>query len=146
MSALVVVLALGWALGGAPAGAELPLPHPIRSEDLTWSSPPALPALQSAWVLGEASLTETYVLRVRLAPGGEIPPHLHPDTRITAVLSGTLSVGFGTSRDEGALVSLPPGGVYVAPAGVPHYLVAREGAVLYQESGTGPTETTFLHP
>lgn len=142
----VMALALGWALGGGTAQAETAPPHPILSEDLVWSSPPALPALRSAWVLGGEAQTGPYLLRVRLAPGGVIPPHVHPDSRITTVLSGTLSVIFGTSPDEGTPVALPPGGVYVAPAGVCHTLRARDGEVLYQESGTGPTGTTFYHP
>lgn len=34
--------------------------------------------------------------------------------------------------------------VYVAPAGVPHHLWAKDGAVTYQEGGAGPTGNAFL--
>jgi hypothetical protein len=29
--------------------------------------------------------------------------------------------------------------VYVAPQGVPHYVYAKDGDVVYQEAGVGPT-------
>ena len=34
----------------------------------------------------------------------------------------------------------------VAPANVPHYLSAKEGEVVYQESGVGPTATVPFKP
>jgi len=36
-------------------------------------------------------------------------------------------------------VAVPAGAAYVAPAGVPHHLSARDGDVVYQEGGFGPT-------
>ena len=126
------------------AWAETPLPIPILPERLTWVSPPTLPALQSAWMLGTESQTGLYLLRVKLAPGGRIPPHYHPDERTTTVLSGTLYVGFGETFDETKVVAIPSGAVYVAPAQRPHYVWAKEGEVWYQEMGMGPTGTVFI--
>ena len=85
-----------------------------------------------------------YVLRVRLDQGGRIPVHTHPDTRNSTVLSGTLYVGFGDIADETKMVAVPAGGVYVAPAHVPHFLWARDGDVVYQEGGVGPTANIIL--
>ena len=48
------------------------------------------------------------------------------------MLSGTLYVGFGEQFDESTLVAVPAGAVYVAPAGVPHFLMAKDGEVIYQ--------------
>jgi hypothetical protein len=42
-------------------------------------------------------------------------------------------------------VAVPAGGLYVAPASQPHTLWARDGEVVYQEAGTGPTGTTLLN-
>ncbi|MBK8755157.1 MAG: cupin domain-containing protein [Candidatus Competibacteraceae bacterium] len=84
------------------------------------------------------------LLRVKLAAGGKIPPHTHPDERVTTVLSGTLFVGFGATFDETGMVSIPTGAVYVAPAQTPHYVWAKDGAVSYQEMGIGPTGTSFI--
>lgn len=128
------------------ASADSHRPAPILPDELDWSSPPALPALAGAWLLGSESSVGAYVLRVRLDGNGRIPPHTHPDLRYTTVLSGTLYVGFGTTFDPGSVVAIPTGGVYVAPAGVAHYVWARDGDVEYQEAGYGPTATAFVAP
>lgn len=126
----------------APLGAQPSAPVPLLPESLQWFAPPANPQLRAAWVIGTEAGSGPYLLRVRLAPGGRIPPHTHPDTRNSTVLSGTLYVGFGELADESTVVAIPAGGVYVAPANVPHFLWAKDGEVVYQESGTGPTGTT----
>ena len=126
-----------------PAAVAEPVPEPILPGALEWASPPSIPGLASAWVIGSEGGAGTYVLRVRLARGARIPPHTHPDERYTVVLSGTLYVGFGAVFDPARLVAMPAGTVYVAPAAVPHYLWARDGDVEYQEAGVGPTGTRW---
>lgn len=134
----VLCMAAGLA---AFASAEAPAPEPLLPEAFKWFSPPGNPALQAAWVVGAESEPALYALRVKLEAGGRIAPHTHPDTRYSTVLSGTLYVGFGAVEDPSAMVAVPAGAVYVAPAGQPHYLWARDGDVVYQESGAGPTAT-----
>jgi len=125
-----------------PAG---PLgPTPIVVERLRWVRPPGLTGVQVAWVVGAEREPGLYALRVQLAPGARIPPHTHPDERVTTVLRGTLYVGFGDGFAERSMVAVPTGAVYLAPALVPHYLWAKDGEVLYQESGAGPTGTAIL--
>ncbi|MCB1956104.1 MAG: cupin domain-containing protein [Rhodocyclaceae bacterium] len=141
MRHLRVLIMLALSLGTTGAGAELPKPAPVLPEALHWFAVPNNDRLQGAWVLGAEKEAGTYVLRVRLASGGRIPAHTHPDTRYSTVLSGTLYVGFGELANETDVVAVPEGGVYVAPAGVPHYLWARDGDVVYQEGGVGPTAT-----
>jgi quercetin dioxygenase-like cupin family protein len=117
-------------------------PVPILPESLRWVRPPNTEKVEGAWVLGAESKAEPYLLRVKLGAGARMPPHTHPDARHTTVLSGTLYVGFGASFDAASVVAVPSGGVYVAPAGVAHYVWAKDGDVVYQESGVGPTATT----
>lgn len=119
-------------------------PKPIIPDSLKWFSPPDNSSLHAAWVLGSGNESGTYVLRVKLDKGGIILPHTHPDTRYSTVLSGTLYVGFGKSIEESQMVAVPAGGVYVAPADVPHYLRAKDGDVIYQEAGEGPTATVLI--
>ena len=138
---IVLIAALGWACTGA-AQAERPVP--IMPENLRWFSPSGNPSLQAAWVMGGEQLAGPYILRVKLAAGGKFPPHTHPDARHSTVLSGTLYVGFGERFDAAKLVAIPAGAVYVAPAHVAHYLWAKEGDVVYQESGFAPTATTLI--
>lgn len=140
-----LVALLGMVSFARIALAAPPVPLPILPERLTWVSPPPLPALQSAWMLGTESRTGLYLLRVKLAAGGRIPPHIHPDERVTTVLAGTLSVGFGTAFQDTQVIAIPTGAAYVAPAEVPHFVWAKEGEVLYQEMGMGPTGTIFIH-
>ena len=116
-------------------------PKPVAPEDLRWMSPPNLPGVQGAWVVGSEKAAGSYLFRVRLAKGARIPPHTHPDERTTTVMSGTIWVGFGETFDESRMVAVPAGAVYVAPANVAHYVWARDGDALYQESGAGPTAT-----
>lgn len=143
MIPLITWLVLGASLvaTGAP---DHGLPAPVLAESLQWSRPQGIAGLETAWVLGEASAAAPYLLRVRLAAGARIPPHTHPDVRNTTVLAGTLHVGFGDGFDEHRLVAVPAGAVYVAPAGVPHYLWAKDGPVVYQEAGVGPTGNRFI--
>jgi quercetin dioxygenase-like cupin family protein len=139
---IVALLALAGIAGIAPADGSRPAP--VLPEQLRWLSPPGNPAVQGAWVLGAEEKPGPYLLRVKLAAGAKMPPHTHPDERNTTVLSGTLSAGFGATFDASTVVAVPAGGVYVAPANVPHYVWAKDGAVVYQESGVGPTATVAV--
>lgn len=120
-------------------------PRLIDPAQAAWFTPPPLPALKAAWLAGSEAGAGPYLLRVRLAAGGRIPPHTHPDSRYTTVLSGTLYVGFGDAMDEAQAVAVPAGTVYEAPAGVRHWVWAKDGDVEYQESGVGPTATHLPH-
>jgi quercetin dioxygenase-like cupin family protein len=139
MNAKPVLLLLGLALGSMAA--EAPTPRVVLPERLTFSTPPGIPDLKSAFVVGAESETGAYAIRVRLKAGGRVPVHTHPDTRYSTVLSGTLYVGFGETANDARMTAVPAGAVYVAPANVPHYLWARDGEVVYQEAGIGPTAT-----
>lgn len=122
---------------------EVTAPTPILPSDLKWQASPAIKGAESVWVIGAADRKGIYAQRVRLAQGAMISPHTHTDERFSVVLSGTIYVGFGTEFDESQVVAIPTGGVYIAPAGVPHYVWAKDGVAEYQESGVGPTSTAF---
>ncbi|MCC6632822.1 MAG: cupin domain-containing protein [Gammaproteobacteria bacterium] len=135
---LLLMLAL------ASTAAEAPAPIVVLPDRLTFTTPPAIPDLKTAYVLGAESQPGTYAIRVRLKAGGRVPVHTHPDTRYSTVLSGTLYVGFGATTDDMHMTAVPAGAVYVAPANVPHHLWAKDGEVVYQEAGVGPTGTKML--
>lgn len=141
------LLLLGLCLGlGCQAQPETPQPLVLGPDEARWFSPPQPAGLRAAWLLGSEAGHGPYVLRVRLAAGARIPPHTHPDTRHSTVLRGTLYVGFGETVDEARWVAVPTGALYLAPAGVPHWLWAKDGEVEYQEAGSGPTATRPLKP
>lgn len=85
-----------------------------------------------------------YTQRVHLKKGGLVPPHTHPDTRYTTVLSGTLYVCTGDKVAADAVTAFPAGSFIVTPANVVHCSWAKDGDVVYQESGIGPTATNLL--
>lgn len=142
MNAKPVMLLLGLAL--VAVAADAPAPQVVLPEQLQFSTPPAIPDLSSAYVLGTGNENGLYVLRVRLKAGGRVAAHTHPDSRYSTVLSGTLYVGFGNTVDDARMTAVPAGAVYVAPANVPHHLWAKDGEVVYQEAGIGPTGTKML--
>jgi quercetin dioxygenase-like cupin family protein len=73
-------------------------------------------------------------------------PHTHPDQRIFTVISGTFYAGVGTQFDETKLVALKPGSIMSMPAEVVHYAWAKDGDVIVQEVGLGPSGTKLWAP
>jgi quercetin dioxygenase-like cupin family protein len=128
----------------AAALAQLQGPAPILPNALKFTGSPAMPGAESVQIVGEPQKAGPYLQRVKLAAGAKIPPHTHPDERNSTVLSGTIYVGFGEKFDESKVVAIPTGAVYVAPAGVPHYIWAKDGPAVYQEAGNGPTGAKFI--
>ena len=92
-----------------------------------------------------ASLGErgVYVIYMRFPAGFRNPPHFHPDERIVTILSGTLLVGYGEQFDESAMKALPAGSMFIEPAKQPHFAWARDGEVVLQVVGHGPSDTTW---
>jgi quercetin dioxygenase-like cupin family protein len=119
-------------------------PKPVTPDSIKWVSTPAIPGLLSAWLVGAQDTPGLYILRVKLGAGTIIPPHTHPDERSTTVLAGTIYVGFGDTFDKSKAKAVTVGSVYVVPAKVPHYIWAKDGDAMYQESGNGPTANKFI--
>lgn len=124
------------------AGDDLPAVYP--PETMRWQSPPWDARVSATWIIGAEKESAPYLQRVRIAPGGRIPRHWHPDTRQTTVLAGSLHVSFGAAGETTREVVLPAGSVYVVPAHLPHEVWPEDGNVTYQETGTGPTATHLL--
>ena len=118
-------------------------PIPILPTTVKWQTSPTT-GNEIAWFVGAPDKPGVYAQRVKIPAGGKTAPHTHPDERFSVVLEGTIYVGFGEAFDEAKVVAIPTGGMYVAPAGVPHFIWARDGAATYQESGFGPTASNFI--
>ena len=67
------------------------------------------------------------------------------DGRGRTVLSGSVSVGFGSKVDQQRSTHFPTGSFYVNPAGAAHYVWTREGTTV-QITGLGPWQLTYLDP
>lgn len=99
-----------------------------------------------AAVVGDSTKAGLYAVRTRIPSGLRIQPHFHPDERIVTVLSGTLYVGYGGQFDQARMKPLPAGSVFTEPGTQAHFTWAKDGEVLLQVIGNGPTGTTWVPP
>jgi hypothetical protein len=62
------------------------------------------------------------------------------------LLSGTAYFGYGERFDETRMRALPAGSVWTEPARQPHFAWAKDGEVVLQVIGIGPSGTTPVPP
>ena len=151
MSTAAVLLSL-LALGATPAfGAGQPLDpktfSSLRSEAIHFRPFAAFPkGAELAVVVGDPQTAGPYVVRVKVAQGVRLMPHVHPEDRVYTVISGVFYIGYGTRFDASKLVAYGPGSVVVLPGGTPHFHWARSGTYVTQVSGAGPLGLRYLDP
>ena len=111
--------------------------------EIEFKAPVSPAATQNAVVYGDPTKAGVYVQRTKFAPGMKVMPHWHPDEwRTAVVLSGTLYFGVGEQWDESKLKAYPMGTFYSEPPKTAHYVWAKDGEVIIQTTGMGPTGTT----
>ena len=111
--------------------------------EIEFKAPVSPAATQNAVLYGDPTKAGVYVQRTKFAPGTKVMPHWHPDEwRTAVVLSGTLYFGVGEQWDENKLKAYPAGTFYSEPPKTPHYVWAKDGEVIIQTTGMGPTGTT----
>jgi quercetin dioxygenase-like cupin family protein len=112
--------------------------------DVVFKAPfrPGGPA--GAIIYGDPTKKGLYVTRAKFAPGQKNMPHWHPDERTVVVLSGTYYFAYGEQWDEKQLKPLPPGSFLTEPPKAPHYNWAKDGEVILQITGYGPTAATAI--
>jgi quercetin dioxygenase-like cupin family protein len=97
-------------------------------------------APQHVTLFGDPSEPGLYVDRIKFMPGMKVMPHWHPDmVRTVLVMSGTFYFAVGEQWDESKLKAYPAGTLYSEPARSPHYAWAKDGEVILQVTGIGPT-------
>ena len=118
----------------------------LKLPDQIEFKPASIPsAPQTAVLYGDPSKPGVFVTRVKFSPGWKDPPHWHPDeVRTVAVLSGTFYFASGDKWDESTLKAYPAGTFYSEPSKSPHYTWAKDGEVILQITGVGPTGKTFI--
>jgi len=99
---------------------------------------------QRAQLFGDSSQGGVWVDRVKIPAGGRVLAHTHPQDELVTVIEGTWYLGEGERFDPAKLTGYPAGSFIVIPAGVPHFVAAKEGAVVVQLSGTGKFGTDYL--
>jgi quercetin dioxygenase-like cupin family protein len=119
----------------------------IRPEEIEWQAFPAFPsAARLAVLIGDPSQPGPYVIRVRLAAGGRLMPHKHPEDRVYTVVSGVFYIGLGDTFDESRLTAYGAGSVLVLPGDQPHFHCAKSGEYITQVTAIGPLGLTYLDP
>jgi|SRR6185437_16203284 len=122
----------------ASAAREVATPAIVALDALRWSPTP-IRGVEGATIVGNPGRGGLYVVYARYGAGVRSPPHTHPDMRIVTVVSGTFYAGAGTEFDASRTKALKPGMTIVVPAKAPHFGWAKDGQVILQEVGVGPT-------
>ncbi len=139
--ALGILVPAGWS-GAAP---EEGIPT-VTPEQIVWKEMPGYEGVRFAVLAGDPSKPGLYVIRVRFSPGRMTRPHWHPEDRHVIVVSGIWYIGEGDTFDPEKTIPLKPGTYAKHPAKVHHYDGAKDGEVILQISGYGPSATTLVHP
>jgi len=115
----------------------------VLLEDVEWEDNLDLEGIQTAKVIGNPGNAELYVLLSKMSQDAVLPAHTHPDDRLTTVLSGVMYYGTGEFNPKAAK-SYPAGSIIYTQAQTPHYMWAKDGETIMQQTGMGATEIDFL--
>lgn len=95
------------------------------------------PGAKMAVIHGDPSGSGDYAVRLQFPAGYQFPVHWHPKAEHVTVLSGTLLLGMGGTRNESAVKPYNAGDFLYLPARNPHFGGAR-GPTVIQLHGIGP--------
>jgi len=117
----------------------------VRPDEVKWFTPPYYhDGRQRAQLLGDSTQGGTWIDRVKIPTGGRVRAHTHPQDELVTVIEGTCYVGGGERFDAAKLKGYPAGSFIIIPAGLPHFVAAKDGSVIVQLSGTGKFATDYL--
>jgi quercetin dioxygenase-like cupin family protein len=142
----MATLALLAGIAVTPAFAQSTDPSVLKLPEAIEFKAAAVPgAPQTAILYGDPTKPGVFVTRVKFSPGWKDMPHWHPDeVRTVAVLSGTFYFASGDKWDESKLKAYPAGTFYSEPPKGQHFTWAKDGEVILQITGMGPTGKTFI--
>ena len=117
----------------------------LTPEQVRWFTPSYYKdGRQRAQLFGDSSQGGAWIDRVKIPGGMRALAHTHPQDELVTVIEGTWYLGAGERFDSAKLKAYPAGSFIVIPAGVPHFVAAKDGAVIVQVSGTGKFGTDYL--
>jgi len=99
---------------------------------------------ERAQLFGDSGQGGVWVDRAKIPAGARVLAHTHPHDEMVTVIEGTWYLGEGPAFDPAKLKAYPAGSFIVIPAGVPHFVGAKEGKVIIQLSGDGKFQTDYL--
>ena len=118
----------------------------ITPKEVRWFTPPYYnDGRQRAHLFGDSSEgSATWIDRVKIPGGARVLAHTHPQDEPVTVIEGTWYLGEGEKFDSAKLKGYPAGSFILVPAGVPHFVAAKEGTVIIQLNGAGKFQTDYL--
>lgn len=117
----------------------------ITAEQVRWFTPPYYKdGRQRAQLFGDSNQGGAWVDRVKIPGAMRVLAHTHPQDELVTVIEGTWYLGEGERFDPAKLKGYPAGSFIVISAGVPHFVAAKDGAVVVQLSGTEKFRTDYL--
>jgi hypothetical protein len=131
-----------------PAAAPQQGGHTIVSPaTIQWGPAPASlpPGAMMAVLSGDPSKEGIFVIRAKLPDGYTVKPHWHATDEHLTVLKGALMFGMGETLDKAALKPVTIGGYTLAPAKMPHFVIAK-GETIIQVMAMGPFSVTYVNP
>ena len=117
----------------------------LTPDEVRWFTPPYYnDGRQRAQLSGDSSEGGTWIDRVKIPGAARVLAHTHPQDELVTVIEGTWYLGEGAKFDSTKLKGYPEGSFIVIPAGIPHFVAAKEGTVIVQLSGIGKFQTDYL--
>jgi quercetin dioxygenase-like cupin family protein len=147
LSAAATVVTIATAVAGAPSLAERSQKEIVglTADEVRWFTPPYYnDGRQRAHLFGDSSQGGTWIDRVKIPGGSRVLAHTHAQDELVTVIEGTWYLGEGAKFDSAKLKGYRAGSFIVIPAGVPHFVAAKEGTVVVQLSGIGKFQTNYL--
>ena len=140
---VIIVAAVAWTTNSPESGKKEIVG--LIPEKVRWFTPPYYTdGRQRAQLFGDSSKGGNWIDRVKIPGGARALAHTHPQDELVTVIEGTWYLGEGAEFDSAKLRGYPAGSFIVIPAGIPHFVAAREGVVVVQLSGTGKFQTDYL--
>ncbi len=145
LAALIVLVAITPALIRGQKGPKDKDIVGITAAQVQWFTPSYYTdGRQRAQLYGDSSQGEPWIDRVKIPAGKYVAAHTHPQDELVTVIDGTWFVGVGDKYDPAKLKGYPPGSFVVIPAGLPHFVAAKESAVIVQLSGGKKFRTEYV--
>jgi quercetin dioxygenase-like cupin family protein len=117
----------------------------LKPDQVRWFIPPYYTdGRQRAQLFDDSGKGGAWVDRVKIPGGARVLAHTHTQDELVTVIEGTWYVGEGAKFDAAKLKGYPAGSFVVIPAGVPHFVAARDGTVIVQLGGNMKFQTDYL--
>ena len=117
----------------------------VMPAQVRWLTPPYYTdGRQRAQLYGDSNQGGAWIDRVKIPAGKHVGAHTHPQDELVTVIDGTWYVGMGEKYDPAKLKGYPAGSFVLIPADLPHFVAAKESAVIVQLSGGERFRTEYV--